>query len=366
MRTIGRLASPKDFDSNRGGEPRTRMSSSCGDIATVIDGQEELRSAAFLNGTSAVTLVVSKQSGQNTVTVASAVKTRLAELAPTLPPDIKTHLVGDQSEFIEAAVRSLEHHLVLGSILASVVIFFFLANIRTTIIAAVAIPVSIVSTFFLMRVMGYTLNQITMLALTLMVGVVIDDAIIVLENIYRFIEEKGMRPFEAAIEGTKEIGLAVMATTLSLMAVFVPVGFMGGIVGRFMSSFGLTAAFAIAVSLLVSFTLTPMLCSRFISTPRGRRQGRPPYLARLALVRSDRSRLHGHAPLVDGAPRHDRPDLRPGDRQHRALVHGDRQELRAGGRPVGVSGGRPHAGGLRAARHGHRAGARGGRAARLP
>ena len=167
----------------------------------MIDGQEELRSAAFLNGTSAVTLVVSKQSGQNTVTVARAVKARLAELAPTLPPDVKTHVVGDQSEFIEAAVRSLEHHLVLGSILASVVIFFFLANIRTTIIAAIAIPVSIVSTFFLMRVMGYTLNQLTMLALTLMVGVVIDDAIIVLENIYRFIEEKGMRAVRGGHRG---------------------------------------------------------------------------------------------------------------------------------------------------------------------
>src|SRR4029453_2880160 len=172
--------------------------------------------------------------------------------------------LNDQSLFIEAAVRSLEEHLVLGSLLAALVIFFFLANIRTTIIAAVAIPISIIATFALMRVMGYSLNQITMLALTLMVGVVIDDAIIVLENIYRFIEEKGMTPFEAAIEGTREIGLAVMATTLSLMAVFVPVGFMGGIVGRFMSSFGLTAAFAVGISLIVSFTLTPMLSSRFI------------------------------------------------------------------------------------------------------
>ena len=143
-------------------------------------------------------------------------------------------------------------------------VFFFLANLRTTLIAAVAIPISIVSTFALISAMGYTLNQLTMLGLTLMVGVVIDDAIIVLENIYRFIEEKGMAPFEAAIEGTREIGLAVMATTLSLMAVFVPVGFMGGMVGRFMSSFGLTAAFAVGVSLLVSFTLTPMLSSRFI------------------------------------------------------------------------------------------------------
>ena len=130
--------------------------------------------------------------------------------------------------------------------------------------ARIAIPTSIIATFGLMAAMGYTLNQITMLALTLMVGIVIDDAIVVLENIYRFIEEKGMAPFQAAIEGTQEIGLAVMATTLSLLAVFLPVGFMGGIVGRFMSSFGLTAAFAIAVSLLVSFTLTPMLAARLI------------------------------------------------------------------------------------------------------
>ena len=172
--------------------------------------------------------------------------------------------------FILAAISSLEEHLVLGSILASIVVFFFLANWRTTLIAAVAIPTSIVSTFALIAAMGYTLNQLTMLGLTLMVGVVIDDAIIVLENIYRFIEEKGMAPFDAAIEGTREIGLAVMATTLSLMAVFVPVGFMGGMVGRFMSSFGLTAAFAVGVSLLVSFTLTPMLSSRFIKVRHGR------------------------------------------------------------------------------------------------
>src|SRR4029453_10534906 len=166
-----------------------------------------------------------------------------------------------------AAISSLEEHLVIGSILASIVVLFFLANLRATLIAAIAIPTSIVSTFALIAAMGYTLNQLTMLGLTLMVGVVIDDAIIVLENIYRYIEEKGMKPFDAAIEGTREIGLAVMATTLSLMAVFVPVGFMGGMVGRFMSSFGLTAAFAVGVSLLVSFTLTPMLSSRFIKAP---------------------------------------------------------------------------------------------------
>jgi HAE1 family hydrophobic/amphiphilic exporter-1 len=272
VRTMGRLVDAREFKDIAVAN-RNAYVVRIGDIATVVDGQQELRTAAFLNGKAAVTLVVSKQSGLNTVTVAGDVKRRLAEIAPTLPPGVRTYVVMDQSIFIEAAVSSLEHHLLLGSLLASIVIFFFLANLRTTIISAIAIPVSIISTFFLMRMMGYTLNQLTMLALTLMVGVVIDDAIIVLENIYRFIEEKGMPPFEAAIAGTKEIGLAVMATTLSLMAVFVPVGFMGGIVGRFMSSFGLTAAFAIGVSLIVSFTLTPMLCSRFIKIPPRRGPG---------------------------------------------------------------------------------------------
>jgi HAE1 family hydrophobic/amphiphilic exporter-1 len=272
VRTMGKITDPRDFAAvpvaERGGYV-VRL----GDIAEVVDDQEELRSASFLNGKSAVTLVVQKQSGQNTVTVADEVKARLAGLAASLPPGVSTAINNDQSVFILAAISSLEEHLVLGSILASIVVFFFLANWRTTLIAAVAIPTSIVSTFALIDAMGYTLNQLTMLGLTLMVGVVIDDAIIVLENIYRYIEEKGMKPFDAAIEGTREIGLAVMATTLSLMAVFVPVGFMGGMVGRFMSSFGLTAAFAVGVSLLVSFTLTPMLSSRFIKVRHDRRRG---------------------------------------------------------------------------------------------
>ncbi len=263
VRVMGKIADAQAFNAipvaNRGSYV-VRIS----DIGEAVDAPEELRSASFLNGRAAVTLVVSKQSGQNTVAVAQTVKERFAQIASALPPDIKASVLNDQSVFIEAAVRSLEEHLIAGSLLAALVIFFFLANIRTTIIAALAIPISIIATFALMRAMDYSLNQITMLALTLMVGVVIDDAIIVLENIYRFIEEKGMTPFDAAIEGTREIGLAVMATTLSLMAVFVPVGFMGGIVGRFMSSFGLTAAFAVFISLIISFTLTPMLSSRWI------------------------------------------------------------------------------------------------------
>jgi HAE1 family hydrophobic/amphiphilic exporter-1 len=238
------------------------------DIGYAEDSYQEPQTSARLNGVPAVTLVVSKQSGENTVTTAAEVKQRLKEIVATLPKDVKVQVIGDQSVFIEAAVDSIKHHLVEGSIFASIIIFLFLANWRTTLIAAVAIPTSIISTFALMAAMGFTLNQITMLALTLMVGIVIDDAIIVLENIYRFIEEKGMTPFQAAIEGTREIGLAVMATTFSLLAVFLPVGFMGGIVGRFMSSFGFTSGFSIAVSLLVSFTMTPMLCSRFVKTSK--------------------------------------------------------------------------------------------------
>ena len=173
-------------------------------------------------------------------------------------------IIGDNSIFIENSLHSIEEHLIVGSILASVVVFLFLWSFRSTLIAALAIPTSIISTFALMYAMGYTLNSITMLSLTLMVGIVIDDAIVVLENIYRFVDEKGMNPFQAAIEATREIGPAVMATTLSLMAVFVPIGFMQGIVGKFMSSFGLTASFAVGVSLIVSFTLTPMLAARLI------------------------------------------------------------------------------------------------------
>ena len=237
------------------------------DIGRAEDSYEEPRSAARLDGVPAVTLIVAKQSGVNTVATADEVKQRLQEISAGLPPDIKAQVISDQSVFIKAAVDNIKRHLIEGSFFAAIIIFMFLANIRTTLIAAIAIPTSIVSTFALMAAMGFTLNQITMLALTLMVGIVIDDAIIVLENVYRYIEEKDMPPFQAAVQGTKEIGLAVMATTLSLLAVFLPVGFMGGIVGRFMSSFGFTSAFAIAVSLLVSFTLTPMLCSRFIKRP---------------------------------------------------------------------------------------------------
>jgi HAE1 family hydrophobic/amphiphilic exporter-1 len=268
VRTMGKIVEPADF-SNLVVASRGSYSVKVSDIGRAEDSAEELRTLARLNGQPAVTLIVSKQSGQNTVAVSDGIKERLAEIQPTLPKDVTTQIVGDQSIFIKAALDAIETHLFEGGLLAAIVVFLFLWNFRSTLIAAIAIPTSIITTFGLMAAMGYTLNQITMLALTLMVGIVIDDAIVVLENIYRFVEEKGMSPFQAAVEGTREIGLAVLATTLSLMAVFLPVGFMGGIVGRFMSSFGLTSAFAIGVSLIVSFTLTPMLAARLIK-PRER------------------------------------------------------------------------------------------------
>src|SRR3989449_5374749 len=272
VRTMGRIPDPAQFNNlivaNRG-PYAVKLS----DIGYVEDGAEEQRTEARLNGQPAVTLVVAKQSGQNTVAVADAVKERLVEIQKSLPPGFKTEVVGDQSIFIKASIESIQRHLIEGSILAAIVVFIFLWSFRSTVIAALAIPTSLIATFGLMAAMGFTLNQITMLALTLMVGIVIDDAIVVLENMFRFLEEKGVPPFQAAIEGTREIGLAVTATTLSLLAVFLPVGFMGGTVGRFMSSFGLTSSFAIAVSLLVSFTLTPMLAGRLIKRSNDAREG---------------------------------------------------------------------------------------------
>lgn len=263
VRTMGKLKSPKEFEelvvTTVNGFPIKIK-----DIGNVEDTGEEPKSASSVNGKPAVVLAITKQSGTNTVAIVESVKERMAEITPDLPKNLEIRMVRDQSEFINASLFAIQEHLILGSIFASIIVFIFLGNFRATIIAALAIPTSIIAAFALMAMLGYTLNQMTMLSLTLMVGIVIDDAIIVLENIFRFIEEKGMSAYEAAIEGTKDVGLAVFATTLSLLAVFVPVGFMGGIVGRFMSSFGLTSAAAIAVSLIVSFTLTPMLASRWI------------------------------------------------------------------------------------------------------
>ena len=263
VRVYGRVVHPKDLEAVVITE-RNGMPVRIGDVATIEDGVEEAKTVAAKDGVPTVVLSVRKQSGTNTIEVVDRVKSRLAEIAPQLPPGYSFEIVRDQSQFILAAVHTVQEHLLLGGLLAALVVLLFLGNLRSTLIAAIAIPTSIVATFALMYAMGFTLNVLTMLALTLAVGIVIDDAIVVLENIFRFIEEKKIAPFQAAIDATKEIGLAVLATTLSLVAVFLPVAFMGGIVGRFMNSFGLTMAFAILVSLLISFSLTPMLSARLL------------------------------------------------------------------------------------------------------
>jgi HAE1 family hydrophobic/amphiphilic exporter-1 len=234
------------------------------DVGEVVDGVEDADSAAMLDGVPTVLLALRKQSGTNTVAVADEAKARVEELKKTLPAGYDIDIVRDESGVIKTSVDAVKEHLIVGALLAAVVVFLFLGNLRSTIIAAIAIPTSIVGTFATMWWAGYTMNTITLLALALAVGIVIDDAIVVLENIFRHIEEKKEKPMRAAVEATKEIGLAVMATTLSLIAVFLPVAFMGGIPGKFLRSFGVTMAFAIAVSMLVSFSLTPMLASRWL------------------------------------------------------------------------------------------------------
>ncbi len=240
------------------------------DVGDVIDGEEDADTAALLDGKPTVLLALRKQSGASTVQVADAVKARVEDLrAQVKAGGYAIDLVRDESNVIRTSVDAVKEHLVLGALFAAVVVFFFLGNLRSTIIAAIAIPTSIVTTFAAMWFVGYTLNTITLLALALAVGIVIDDAIVVLENIFRHIEEKKEKPRAAAIQATREIGLAVMATTLSLIAVFLPVAFMRGIAGRFLRSFGVTMAFSIAISMLVAFTLTPMLSSRWLRVHSG-------------------------------------------------------------------------------------------------
>ena len=234
------------------------------DVATVEDGTEEVETAALWNGERTVLLTLRKQSGTNTIAVVDGVLKRIEELKKELPSGYRLEVQRDSSQAIRTGTEAVSSHLMLGALFAALIVLFFLGNVRSTVIAAVAIPTSIVGTFALMYARGYTLNTITLLALALAVGIVIDDAIVVLENIYRYVDEKGYEPKQAAVAATREIGMAVLATTLSLIAVFLPIAFIAGIPGRFLASFGYTMAFAIAVSLFVSFTLTPMLASQWL------------------------------------------------------------------------------------------------------
>ena len=313
LRTYGRVTNPEEF----GAIPLAMVAGTpvrVRDVARIEDSMSDVESSATVGGKSAVVVQIRKQSGTNAIEVVDGIKERIEEIRPQIPAGYKLDVIRDQSQFVLAAVGAVKEHLILGSIFAALIVWLFLSSprfwtvlimvgstlllytlvwghmiplpksiaiplamiigvgmflyfakkSRPTLIAAVAIPSSLVATFAAMAYMGFTLNIITLLALTLAVGIVIDDAVVVLENIFRHMEEKNLTPARAAVEGTKEVGLAVMATSMSLIVVFLPVAFMAGIVGRFMFSFGVTMAFAIAVSLLVSFTLTPMMAARYL------------------------------------------------------------------------------------------------------
>jgi hydrophobe/amphiphile efflux-1 (HAE1) family protein len=266
LRVEGRAIDPADIGAivvRQMGEHPVRVR----DVADVEDGEEDPETTAVRDGTGAIALSVRKQTGTNTVAVVDAVTAQVKQLNKQLPPGYSVDIVRDNSIQIRTSADAVVEHLIVGALLAALVVLVFLGSLRSTIIAAIAIPTSIISTFGLMMVAHFTLNMMTLLALALAVGIVIDDAIVVLENIFRFVEEKRMKPFPAAVLATKEIGLAVLATTLSLMAVFLPVAFMSGIVGRFLYSFGLTMAFAIGMSLVVAFSLTPMMAARMLAVP---------------------------------------------------------------------------------------------------
>lgn len=263
MRTLGRFTEAKQFENlvvaNVNGIP-IRLN----DLAEVRDATKEVRTLARLNGEPAVILSVQRQSGENTVAVINQIKSLLPRCRDLLPAGVEVEVIQDQSRYIVAALHEIEQHLISGSILACITVLLFMRSWRSTIIAAVAIPTSIIATFAFMRMFGFTLNNVTMLALVLMVGVVIDDAIVVLENVFHYIEEKGFSPADAAIHGTREIAPAVLATTISLVIVFLPVSFLSSVTGRMLFQFGVTATVAIMVSMLVSFTLTPMMCSKLL------------------------------------------------------------------------------------------------------
>jgi len=277
LRTMGRIREPADFAqlivANRHGQP-IRIQ----DIGTVTDSIEEPRGLSRLwttlsaspgPGDQAVSLIVQKQSGTNTVAVVEAVKHRLEEIRAVLPDDVEVQIIRDQSRFIENSIHEVQVHLLLAAVLVSLTILLFMRDWRTTLIATLSIPTSMIATFAFMELMGFTINNITMLGLILAIGIVVDDAVVVHENIFRHMEEYGLSAREAAASATAEIALAVVATTLSLLVIFIPVIFMGGRVGRFFVSFGYVVAFSILMSMMISFTMTPALCSRFLKAEDG-------------------------------------------------------------------------------------------------
>ncbi len=276
----GEMASINDFNElivgyNRGSAIKIK------DIGRAEDGVEEKRTIARFNGMQAVGLGIQKQSGTNTVEVIDRVKKEMEKIGKTLPPGMRLDVSFDQSHFIKRSIHEVQTHLIFGGFFAVIAVLIFLKSLKITLISALAIPTSIIATFSIMHAFGFTFNNMTMLGLSLCIGILIDDAIIVIENIHRHIN-RGMPPMEAASFAASEIGLAVMATTLAIVAIFLPVAFMKGIVGMFFLQFALTVVFAVLISLLVSFTLTPMLSSRFLRKDDGQQKSRFRIIAKIS------------------------------------------------------------------------------------
>ncbi len=233
------------------------------DLAQVVDGVEQPRNLAMLDERPALALDVVKQSGANTVAVADGVKKAVAALAAELPPGVQLQVVRDDSQFIRDSIHDVNLTMIIGGILTVLIVFVFLNSWRSTVITGLTLPISVIAAFTAMKLFGFTLNVMTLMGLSLAIGMLIDDAIVVRENIVRHLQ-RGKDHVRASLDGTDEIGLAVMATTFTIVAVFIPVAFMGGMVGQFFYEFGITVAAAVLVSLFVSFTLDPMLSSRWV------------------------------------------------------------------------------------------------------
>ncbi len=261
LRVEGRLADPRQFAdlvvAQRGALP-LRLA----DLGSVVEREREPESVARVNGQRAVNFNVFKQQDANTVASGEAIKAAIAELRKELPADVELRLVYASSDFVKGSLQGLQHTLIEGALLTVAIVFLFLHSWRSTVITGLTLPISVIASFIAVHAFGFTLNFMTMMALSLCIGLLIDDAIVVRENIVRHVH-LGKDHFAAAREGTEEIGLAVMATTFAICAVFVPVAFMGGIVGKFFHPFGITVTVAVLVSLFVSFTLDPMLSSRW-------------------------------------------------------------------------------------------------------
>jgi hydrophobic/amphiphilic exporter-1 (mainly G- bacteria), HAE1 family len=309
VRVQGRFERPEEFGDVivgiRAGVPlRLR------DVADIVDAEEEARSLALLDGEMALGLDIRKVSGTNTVGVAEGVKDAVNEIAVGLPAGVELRLVQDNSTFIEESVRDVKIALILGAVLTVMIVFLFLGDWRATTITALSLPVSVISAFLIMDALGFTLNTMTLMGLSLSIGFLIDDAIVVIENIVRH-RRAGTPPAQAAEEATREIGLAVTATTFTILAVFIPVAFMDGIVGKFFYQFALTVAWAVLVSLFVSFTLTPMLAARWTGSAAATTAHGGTSRARVSAFierRTDRLATH-YRRLLSGALDHRRTTL---------------------------------------------------------